>query len=93
MRQFRWTPLATTRSATRKGGGGRYFTVQDFIIQHCREAGYDKQLEAFKSIPQYGDYSTLKDRRPELHFELYKKLSDIRSTKTEEIFKSGGLRA
>lgn len=35
-----------------------------------------KYLEAFAANPQFGDFATLSDRRPELHFEMHKKLSE-----------------
>ena len=35
-----------------------------------------RQLEAFKTNPQFGDFATLRERRPDLHFEMHKKLSE-----------------
>jgi hypothetical protein len=57
------------------------------LLAKCREEKEEIECQAtyFKNNPQFGDFSTLKERRPELHFELEKKLSDILKAKMDEI--------
>jgi hypothetical protein len=65
---------------------GPYDYFRTYYI-HCQEesAATAKWLAAFKENPQYGDFGTLKQRRPDLHFEMHKKLGDAVAARLKDV--------